>query len=161
MNDSLNNGFGGLTENDFAYVTQEVMKIANSVCEGRIISVLEGGYNILGGCASPLALSVHEQVQVLTGHFYDECNPEEWKKSVRIWSMKSNEQSEIERKMIEKQAKEKGVSIENVNVMKEEKQEVIENEDEKDPDVGSCFRGRHDLGRCCDRECADAAGDRR
>ena len=47
MNDSLNNGFGGLTENDFAYVTQEVMKIANSVCEGRIISVLEGGYNIL------------------------------------------------------------------------------------------------------------------
>ena len=34
--------------------------------------------------------------------------------------------------MIEKQAKEKGVNIENVNVMKEEKQEVIENEDEKE-----------------------------
>lgn len=91
MNDSLNNGFGGLTENDFAYVTQEIMKIANHVCEGRVISILEGGYNILGGCASPLALSVHEQVQVLTGHFYDECDPEEWAKSVRSRRWEGNE----------------------------------------------------------------------
>lgn len=78
----MNNGYGCLSESDFAYLTGEVLKIANTVCEGRVISVLEGGYNVLGGCASPLALSVQAHVEAMTGHFYEECDPEEWKQSV-------------------------------------------------------------------------------
>lgn len=42
----MNNGFGGLTEADFAYATAEIVKVANAVCGGRVISVLEGGYNV-------------------------------------------------------------------------------------------------------------------
>ena len=72
-----------MTELDFAYVTSEIQKIANSVCEGRVISVLEGGYNMMGGCGSPLALSVQAHVEALSTHYYSECDPEEWKKSVR------------------------------------------------------------------------------
>ena len=81
-NDGLNKGFGVLTETDFAYITSEVMKIANTVCGGRVISILEGGYNVLGGCASPLALSVQAHVEAMTAHYYEECDPETWKKSV-------------------------------------------------------------------------------
>lgn len=37
-----------LTEQDFALATREVMDIADRHCEGRIVSVLEGGYDLKG-----------------------------------------------------------------------------------------------------------------
>jgi acetoin utilization deacetylase AcuC-like enzyme len=42
-----------LTENDFAWATAILMDTARSVCGGRIVSVLEGGYNLdaLKDCA--------------------------------------------------------------------------------------------------------------
>lgn len=76
--DTLNNGFGGLTETDFAWATGEIMKVANRVCQGRVISVLEGGYNVLGGCASPLAQSVLAHVESLCSHRYEELRSEAW-----------------------------------------------------------------------------------
>ena len=46
---------GGLTlsENDFAWATAAIMKAAESLCGGRVVSVLEGGYNLdaLKDCA--------------------------------------------------------------------------------------------------------------
>ena len=40
-----------LVEEDFAWITRELVKIAAKYCKGRIVSVLEGGYNldVLGG----------------------------------------------------------------------------------------------------------------
>jgi acetoin utilization deacetylase AcuC-like enzyme len=35
-----------LHERDFAWITSEVVRIANEACEGRIISTLEGGYDL-------------------------------------------------------------------------------------------------------------------
>jgi acetoin utilization deacetylase AcuC-like enzyme len=35
-----------LVEEDFKWITEELMTIADSCCQGRIISVLEGGYNL-------------------------------------------------------------------------------------------------------------------
>jgi len=35
-----------LTEEDFAWATAELMRIANLVCDGKIVSVLEGGYDL-------------------------------------------------------------------------------------------------------------------
>lgn len=35
-----------LLEDDYHWVTTEVMKIADEVCDGRVVSVLEGGYNV-------------------------------------------------------------------------------------------------------------------
>lgn len=48
---------GGLnfTDDDFHWITQEVKKIADECCEGRIVSTLEGGYSLEGlatGCAA-------------------------------------------------------------------------------------------------------------
>lgn len=41
-----------LVEDDFKWITQELMAIADSCCEGRIISALEGGYNLKALAAS-------------------------------------------------------------------------------------------------------------
>ena len=38
-------GLGGLSSNDFLISTQKIVAVANEVCDGRIISVLEGGYH--------------------------------------------------------------------------------------------------------------------
>lgn len=39
-------------ESDYAWITSELVKVANETCHGRIISLLEGGYNLthLGAC---------------------------------------------------------------------------------------------------------------
>lgn len=46
VNDDINNHMTGLDENDYKWVTDELCKIANLTCEGRIVSALEGGYRI-------------------------------------------------------------------------------------------------------------------
>ncbi|MBT9551465.1 MAG: histone deacetylase family protein [Hydrogenophaga sp.] len=52
----------GLVEADYAWVTKELMKVADKHCQGRVISCLEGGYVL-----SPLARSVAAHVRVLIG----------------------------------------------------------------------------------------------
>ena len=51
-----------LLENDYHWVTQELMNIADACCEGHIISSLEGGYNL-----KALATSVAAHVGCLAG----------------------------------------------------------------------------------------------
>lgn len=50
----------GLTEQDFAWITQRVKDIAKRYSKGRIVSLLEGGYVM-----SPLARSVEAHIRVL------------------------------------------------------------------------------------------------
>ena len=42
-----------LTDDDYRWVTTALMDVATEVCDGRIVSVLEGGYDLaaLGRCA--------------------------------------------------------------------------------------------------------------
>jgi len=49
-----------LTEADFAWATQSLMEIADRICAGRIVSLLEGGYDLEG-----LARSVATHVATL------------------------------------------------------------------------------------------------
>lgn len=49
-----------LVEDDFAWATQKMVEIADECCEGRVVSMLEGGYDLDG-----LAKSVGAHVQVL------------------------------------------------------------------------------------------------
>jgi acetoin utilization deacetylase AcuC-like enzyme len=49
-----------LVEDDFKWITQELMAIADNCCNGRIISALEGGYNL-----KALAASVAVHVETL------------------------------------------------------------------------------------------------
>jgi acetoin utilization deacetylase AcuC-like enzyme len=51
-----------LADADFAALTKHFMAFADSSCEGRLVSVLEGGYN-LGGLAS----AVKTHVETLAG----------------------------------------------------------------------------------------------
>ena len=39
---------GQLTEEDFAWVTLRLMDMADKHCDGRIVSMLEGGYDLAG-----------------------------------------------------------------------------------------------------------------
>ncbi len=49
----------GLIEEDFSWVTREICAIARQTCAGRIVSVLEGGYD-LAALGSSVAAHVHE-----------------------------------------------------------------------------------------------------
>ncbi|MGC1466673.1 MAG: histone deacetylase family protein, partial [Pseudolabrys sp.] len=37
-----------LVEDDYTWVTQKLMEVADQNCEGRIVSLLEGGYDLQG-----------------------------------------------------------------------------------------------------------------
>jgi len=63
--DSMNFGYVGMVEEDYEWVTEQLIKVANKCCNGRIISVLEGGYKIHGGIVSPFARSVASHVRAL------------------------------------------------------------------------------------------------
>jgi acetoin utilization deacetylase AcuC-like enzyme len=52
----------GLVDADYAWVTRQLMDVANRHCQGRMISCLEGGYVL-----NPLARSAAEHVKVLIG----------------------------------------------------------------------------------------------
>jgi acetoin utilization deacetylase AcuC-like enzyme len=52
----------GLVEEDYAWMTREIMKVADQYAAGRIVSCLEGGYNL-----SALGRSVAAHVKVLAG----------------------------------------------------------------------------------------------
>ncbi|WP_417820490.1 histone deacetylase family protein [Terasakiella sp.] len=49
-----------LTVQDFIWVTEELLKVANECCQGRVVSVLEGGYDV-----DALAASVAAHVKTL------------------------------------------------------------------------------------------------
>jgi len=50
----------GLLEADYAWITRQIKAVANAYCKGRIVSVLEGGYN-----PQALAKSVEAHIRVL------------------------------------------------------------------------------------------------
>eukprot|EP00559_Dactyliosolen_fragilissimus_P009586 CAMPEP_0184865290 /NCGR_PEP_ID=MMETSP0580-20130426/17567_1 /TAXON_ID=1118495 /ORGANISM="Dactyliosolen fragilissimus" /LENGTH=1213 /DNA_ID=CAMNT_0027364421 /DNA_START=103 /DNA_END=3744 /DNA_ORIENTATION=+ len=63
--DTMNFGYVGMVEDDYEWVTEQLVKVANTCCNGRIVSVLEGGYKIHGGIVSPFAKSVASHVRAL------------------------------------------------------------------------------------------------
>lgn len=63
--DSMNFGYVGMVEEDYEWVTEQLVKVANTCCNGRIVSVLEGGYKIHGGIVSPFARSVAAHARAL------------------------------------------------------------------------------------------------
>ena len=63
--DTMNFGYVGMVEDDYEWLTEQLVKVANTCCDGRLISVLEGGYKIHGGIVSPFARSVASHVRAL------------------------------------------------------------------------------------------------
>ncbi|CAL1143238.1 unnamed protein product [Cladocopium goreaui] len=54
-----------LSEEDYIWATQQLMAVANRCCNGRLVSVLEGGYNTRGEALSPFASAVASHVRTL------------------------------------------------------------------------------------------------
>lgn len=44
-----------ITEFDYKWVTEQINQVANLCCQGRVVSILEGGYSTKAGPISPLA----------------------------------------------------------------------------------------------------------
>lgn len=55
----------GLREEDYAWITAQLVKVANACCDGRVVSVLEGGYRIQGRIISPFGRSVAAHLRAL------------------------------------------------------------------------------------------------
>jgi len=75
--DTINGGYISLVEEDFDWVTSNLVKVANSCCNGRIVSALEGGYQLGGEYCSAFAKSVKTHVVALergakSSHIYSE-----------------------------------------------------------------------------------------
>jgi len=64
--DTINQGYIALVEEDFEWVTHNLVKIANTCCGGRIVSVLEGGYQLGGEYCSAFAQSAKAHVRSLS-----------------------------------------------------------------------------------------------
>ena len=63
--DAINGGYIALVEEDYEWVTAQLIRISNSCCEGRVVSALEGGYQIKGDYCSAFAKSVKTHVNSL------------------------------------------------------------------------------------------------
>lgn len=63
--DTINCGYLGLREEDYEWVTNQLVKIANTTCQGRVVSVLEGGYRVQGRIVSAFGRSVAAHVRAL------------------------------------------------------------------------------------------------
>ena len=75
--DTMNFGYVGMIEEDFEWLTDQLLRVANTCCGGRVVSALEGGYKTHGGIVSPFARSVASHVRALvdggrTRERYDE-----------------------------------------------------------------------------------------
>ena len=145
--DEISDGMGRLIEFDYGWLTKELCKLANTHCEGRIVSVLEGGYNTAGGLMSGLVQSVSFHTAELRSRSkerYKEPTAEELKELTEM--DKKMEKERQEHKEILKHSKkplfqsvqaskvEIGGDSENVEKMKD--MEIsIDIEAEKDPKV--------------------------
>ena len=56
---------GGLHDSDFEWMTAQLVAIAESSCEGRLVSTLEGGYRVTGGPLASLGRAAAAHVSTL------------------------------------------------------------------------------------------------
>lgn len=101
--DTMNHGYVGMVEDDYEWVTEQLVKVANTCCNGRIVSVLEGGYKVHGGIVSPFARSVASHLRALVDggssrEHYDK-NDEDW-------------ESQFERHMVEEKERKRQMKME-------------------------------------------------
>ena len=98
--DTMNFGYVGMIEEDFEWLTDQLLRVANTCCGGRVVSALEGGYKTHGGIVSPFARSVASHVRALvdggrTRERYDE-DEARWESS---FENRLNEEKEKRRQM--------------------------------------------------------------
>lgn len=58
-------GDTGVNEFDYEWLTEQLQLCANQFAQGRLVSILEGGYNLNLGTLSPLVQSICSHVRAL------------------------------------------------------------------------------------------------
>lgn len=71
LQDTINSGYMRLAEDDYAWITRQLVKIANTSAGGRVVSVLEGGYRVQGRIVSSFGKSVAAHVRALASGYAD------------------------------------------------------------------------------------------
>ena len=61
--ESINESNMLLLENDFGYIAEQIQFVANKTCNGRVVAVLEGGYNVNTGIISPFVQSAFKFIR--------------------------------------------------------------------------------------------------
>lgn len=78
--DEINFAYIGVQEKEYEWLTDQIVQVANRCCDGRIVSVLEGGYRIQGRVVSAFARSVAAHVRALA-----EPNGQTWDPKDAKW----------------------------------------------------------------------------
>jgi len=104
--DTMNFGYVGMVEDDYEWLTEQLVQVANSCCNGRIVSVLEGGYKVHGGIVSPFARSVASHVRALSD---GGSSRELYDKQEGEW------ESEFERHMVEEREHKRQLRLERLH----------------------------------------------
>ncbi|KAL6757381.1 histone deacetylase domain-containing protein [Haematococcus lacustris] len=73
--EDINMRFVGVEESDYEWLTDQIVQVANRCCGGRVVSALEGGYNIRGGHTSAFARSVGAHVRALAEAQHQHWDP--------------------------------------------------------------------------------------
>eukprot|EP00887_Chlorella_sp_A99_P002366 scaffold10.g2366.t1 len=89
--DEINFHYIGVTERDYEWLTDQLVQVANRCCNGRIVSVLEGGYRIQGALVSAFARSVAAHVRALA-----EPNNQVWDPQEARWERQHEKQLKAE-----------------------------------------------------------------
>lgn len=118
--DSMNFGYVGMVEDDYEWVTEQLVRIANTCCNGRIVSVLEGGYKIHGGIVSPFARSVASHVRAL----------EDGGRSRELYDFREGEwESQFERHLIDEKERKRQQKLEKIRILEERSHQALHAEE--------------------------------
>ena len=128
-NEIINQNYINLNEFDFSFITQQMQFVANKFCKGRLISILEGGYNNNAGVISPFIQSVftHARFLNLSLNMFQISD-------IKLTGIKRQPQNiDANDNKPEKNDKEINNEINNeININNNEKKEIEENKIEKE-----------------------------
>lgn len=140
--DSMNFGYVGMVEDDYEWVTEQLVKVANTCCNGRVVSVLEGGYKIHGGIVSPFARSVASHVRALA----------DGGRSRELFDTKDGEwESQFENHLYERRERKKEQEREQLRLMEQAQRQnmllqlAAQDDAPEDPDGSSRKRRRNNV----------------
>lgn len=114
--DSMNFGYVGMVEDDYEWVTEQLVRLANTCCNGRIVSVLEGGYKIHGGIVSPFARSVASHVRALV----------DGGRSRELYDLQDGEwESQFERHLIDERERKRQQKLEKMRLLEAQSRRAL------------------------------------
>jgi hypothetical protein len=129
-----------MVEDDYEWLTEQLVRMANTCCNGRIVSVLEGGYKIHGGIVSPFARSVAAHVRALA----------DGGRSRELYDLQDGEwESQFERHLVDERERKRQQKLEKMRLLEAQSRRALygssdgANEGEEEAFTGTRKRKRN------------------